>query len=106
MFNNVIEGRKNLFSFYVMPKYGKDMETYFTEQGKRLSLSSILRLGIKMIDVLEQVHQSGYIYCDLKLDNILAGDGSNLPDKADGNAFSNVSLNLIDFGFATKYIDR
>jgi serine/threonine protein kinase len=51
------------------------------------------------------VHKSGYIYGDLKLDNILAGCGETIPDGPTDNAFSNVSLNLIDFGFATKYLD-
>ena len=106
MFNNVIEGHKNLYSFYVMPRFGKDIDSYFTEQDKKFSLSTIVRLGIKMIDILEMVHKSGYIYGDLKLDNILAGFEDILPDEASGNAFSNVSLNLIDFGFATKYIDQ
>jgi serine/threonine protein kinase len=105
MFNNIVEGQKNLYSFYIMPRFGKDIETYFTEQDKKFSLSTIVRLGIKMIDILEMVHKSGYIYGDLKLDNILAGFGENLPEVSD-NAFSNVSLNLIDFGFATKYVDQ
>ena len=105
MFNNIVEGQKNLYSFYIMPRFGKDIETYFTEQDKKFSLSTIVRLGIKMIDILEMVHKSGYIYGDLKLDNILAGFGENLPEGSE-DAFSNVSLNLIDFGFATKYVDQ
>jgi serine/threonine protein kinase len=106
MFGNVVEGQKTLYSFYVMPKYGKDIDSYFHEQGKRFSLQSIVRLGIKVLDVLEQVHNSGYVYGDLKLDNILVGHGETLPNADAENAFANVSLNLIDFGFATKFVDR
>ena len=111
MFNNIVEGKKNLYSFYVMPKYGKDIEQYFQFQKKKLSLQSIIALGIKVIDMLEMVHNSGYIYGDLKLDNILIGDGQTLPkDTGNGiksdNCFQNVSLNLIDFGFATKFLDK
>ena len=80
MFNNVTEDRKNLYSFYVMPRFGEDIESYFQEQDKKFSLSTIVRLGIKMIDILEMVHKSGYIYGDLKLDNILTGFGEVLPE--------------------------
>ena len=31
----------------------------------------IADLGIKILDILKSVHDSGYIYGDLKLDNIL-----------------------------------
>lgn len=36
---------------------------------------SVIHLGMKVIDILETVHNSGYIYGDLKLDNILVGNG-------------------------------
>jgi serine/threonine protein kinase len=106
MFGNIVDGHKTLYSFYVMPKYGKDIDSYFHEQGKKFSLNSIVRLGIKSLDILEQVHNSGYIYGDLKLDNILVGQDETLPSGPSDNAFSNISLNLIDFGFATKFVDK
>ena len=89
-----------------MPRFGKDLDSFFSEQGKKLSLNSVVRLGIKVLDILEMVHNSGYIYGDLKLDNILAGHGENLPTGSVDNSFSNISLNLIDFGFATKFVDN
>ena len=110
MFSMVVaDGKKSLYSFYVMPKYGKDIESYFQSQDKKISLASIVHLGIKVLEMLEVVHEAGYIYGDLKLDNILIGEGEDLPENGTTptqNVFENVQLNLIDFGFASKYLDK
>lgn len=87
MFSNIVEGKKTLYSFYTMPRFGKDIEQYFQSQNKKLSLMSVIHLGIKIIDILEMVHNSGYIYGDLKLDNILVGHGDTLPNASAENAF-------------------
>lgn len=65
-------------------------------------------LGIAIINVLEQIHNAGYIYNDLKLDNILVDLNQSLPLKQSSNksVFENCKLRLIDFGFATSYIDK
>ena len=51
------------------------------------------------------VHKSGYIFGDLKLDNILVGENDSLPHGTE-NVFEDISLNLIDFGFARRYMDK
>ena len=48
---------------------------------------------------MEKVHESGYTYNDLKLDNILVGDVDQTPDKMH-------EIRLIDFGFAERYRDK
>jgi len=57
--------------------------------------------------MLEKIHVSGFIYNDLKLENILLGYGQKLPvDCTSGNCFQNVILTLVDFGFASRYINK
>jgi len=46
------------------------------------------------------IHETGYIYNDLKLDNILIGDDNDLPN----SKHSLYKIRLIDFGLAKKYI--
>jgi hypothetical protein len=36
-----------------MPRYGKTLEKYFEQQGRKWSRASILSLGIRLIDVFE-----------------------------------------------------
>ena len=65
-----------------MPKYGEDLETYFTNLNNRNiqpSNQSIYSFGIKMINQLKMIHQAGYLYCDLKLENILINLNDSLP---------------------------
>ena len=60
-----------------------------------------------MLNCFEKVHRAGFVYNDLKLDNIMVGFGQKLPDKyVDDDAFLNIDINLIDFGFSTPYVNR
>ena len=55
--------------------------------------------------MLEQIHMSGYVYNDLKLDNLMTDHNCKLPRESKGeNVFEDVKLTIIDFGFATKYV--
>jgi serine/threonine protein kinase len=72
-----------------------------------LSHESVFQIGLQLLDILEMIHNAGYIYNDLKLDNILLGYEQKLPaDCTQGNCVSKISINLVDFGFSTRYIDE
>jgi serine/threonine protein kinase len=48
------------------------------------------------------VHSAGYVYNDLKLDNLMIGFQESLnPDKE----LTSTSLHMVDFGFSSRYID-
>ena len=67
-------------------------------------------LGIRLLDILELIHDSGLVYNDLKPDNILVGYKDFVPDALHSphqdNIFSEASINLIDFGMATYWQDK
>ena len=50
-----------------------------------------------MIEIIEKLHETGYVYNDIKPDNICVGiyNKSNTDHK----------LKLIDFGLSTRYLD-
>ena len=51
------------------------------------------------MNCLEKVHNAGYVFNDLKLDNILVGDSEFSMD-------SRAEIRLIDFGFAERYQNK
>ena len=64
-----------------MPRFGYNLENYFEKYKNEISQESIYNLGIQIINILEKVHQAGFIYNDLKLDNLLIGFNDRLPTK-------------------------
>jgi len=86
--------------------FGKDEENYYMvinllgtslqqliNKNNKLSLSLILKLGIKIIIILKTIHEKGLVHRDIKPDNFLFG-------------LNNYNeLYLIDFGFCKSYID-
>lgn len=79
--------------YMVISLLGKSLESFKREQPTgRLSLSSVLNIGIQIIHLLESIHNAQLIHRDVKPDNFLFGLGDNKE-----------KIYLIDFGFCTKY---
>ena len=54
-----------------MPRYGIDLHKLFMLRKGQFTPQQICSLGIQLLNVFEQVHTAGYVFNDLKLDNIL-----------------------------------
>ena len=60
------------------------------------------------MNILEQIHSAGFVYNDMKLDNLLMDfnfDAKQIIENEE-NIFENNNVNLIDMGFATTYLDQ
>ena len=81
-----------------MGKLGRSLEDLFSERNitRKYSPKTVCQIGIKMLDCLQLLHQSGFLHNDLKLENIMVGDG-------DGQNMHEVRL--IDFGLATDLME-
>ena len=52
-------------------------------------------MGISLLNSLSLIHDAGFVYNDLKLDNLVIGDASG----------SINNIRIIDYGLARKYVD-
>jgi serine/threonine protein kinase len=96
-----------LMAWAIMPRCGMNLENYFEMMDHKMSKNSVYDAGTAILSMLEATHKAGYVFNDLKLDNVMVGYGQRLSKKiTTESVFSNCTLHLIDFGFATKYKDR
>ena len=91
-----------------MPQYGSTLYDIFEARRGNFSNESVYSLGIQLLNVLEQIHNAGYIFNDLKLDNLMLENSVDCRKikKSDGDIFLNNNVNIIDFGFATQYLEE
>jgi len=67
----------NQQSFIIMQKLGKNLESYLSQKESCFTMTTICQLGIQLVECIKKVHKIGYIHNDIKLDNILVGDGES-----------------------------
>ena len=71
-----------------------------------MSKTSIYDIGTALLTTLEATHKAGYVFNDLKLDNLMVGYNQKIFKKTPYGVsmFSQCSIHLVDFGYATKYL--
>ncbi|KAM8920797.1 serine/threonine-protein kinase VRK1 [Pelodytes ibericus] len=85
------EKNGNSYRFMVMDRFGTDLQKVFENLGKRFPHKTVLQLGLRLIDVLEYIHDHEYVHGDIKASNLL------LHHKNPDQVF------LVDFGLAYRY---
>ena len=63
--------------FYIMPRYGEDLLEVFKSFEMKFSVPSIVTIATSILSQLEKIHEHGYCFNDLKLDNLVVGFEQN-----------------------------
>ena len=92
--------------YIIMPCLGINLQNLFEERNGFFTSEQVYTLGIQILNILEQVHATGFVFNDLKLDNLLLNFDADVKSisKSKGNFFDSHNINMIDFGFATSYV--
>ena len=87
-------GKEGKFNYLVIDHLGKSLEELKNNSSGKLSLKTVLLMGLQMINRIEAVHSYGILHRDIKPDNFLIGnDNKNV-------------LYLIDFGLSKTYLKK
>lgn len=90
--------------FFINIGVGAHISKFILRKGHLVACENIYQFGSKMLMLLEAIHSCGYVYNNMKFENVITSDRQNIPKKGPIN-FKEICLNLMDFGLATPYID-
>ncbi|XP_016319436.1 serine/threonine-protein kinase VRK1-like [Sinocyclocheilus anshuiensis] len=57
--------------FMVMDRFGVDLQKKFEGNGKKFPRKLVLQLGLRLLDILEYIHDHEYVHADIKASNLL-----------------------------------
>lgn len=92
---------RKVWSYIIQDKLGRTLEDYLFERNEAFTEKTTLQVGIQLLDSIKMIHKAGFLYNDLKLNNIVVGDAAELPD----HSRSLHKIRVIDFGLAQRYHD-
>ena len=95
-----------LNAFLIMPRYGYNLEQLAENCGNKFSRETILDLGQRLVKLFEVIHGAGFVYNDLKLDNIMIGLNDKFRPAAGESSLKDCTIHLIDFGYCTKFLSK
>lgn len=68
--SHIYRGEK--YRFLILPRYERDLHEIFQEK-KVFNLKTVLIISIQILNVLEYIHNKGYVHSDIKASNIMLG---------------------------------
>lgn len=79
------------YRFMVIDRLGTDLQKKFEQSGKRFPRKLVLQLGLRLLDILEYIHEHEYVHADVKASNLM------LCHRDPNQVF------LVDYGLAYRY---
>lgn len=89
------KGKVDDYKYFVMNMYGYSIHYILKQQNtKKIKGALTIPISLKMLDIIQELHQSGFIHRDIKPSNFLLNQSDVSP------------IVLVDFGLSTRYISN
>ncbi|XP_031558453.1 serine/threonine-protein kinase VRK1-like [Actinia tenebrosa] len=79
--------------FLVMERYDKDVDQIFQQHNRRFDIRTVLMLGLRILDILEYIHENEYAHADIKGSNLMMGYSKGKKDQ----------VYLLDYGLTFRF---
>ncbi|XP_062046103.1 serine/threonine-protein kinase VRK1-like [Lepus europaeus] len=79
------------YRFMIMDRFGSDLQKIYEANARRFSWKTVLQLSLRILDVLEYIHEHEYVHGDIKASNLLLSYKN--PDQ----------VYVVDYGLAYRY---
>ena len=93
------KGMLDELPFIILQQLGLTINDLIRRNKQHFCTKTVVSIGIALLDLIERMHDKGYIHCDVKPDNIMIGDYKNELNEMN-------QLYLIDFGISMPYQDE
>jgi serine/threonine protein kinase len=91
--------------YMVIDLLGKSLQTISSDYNKSVPIEIVRIYAKQMVQIIQAVHERGFIHRDIKPPNFMTGITSSNENEKNENTTTSDKIFLIDFGMSRTYID-
>lgn len=94
--------------FFIRPANGRLLMQFIKEKLCMMKNQNVYKIGLQVLDLIEAVHSTGYVYNNINLNSIALNPGQQMNVTKDGHVTfeESMNLNLINFKDISPYLDN
>ena len=97
-----------IYNFIVMNRVGMSLRELAQKRHGNFTKESICSLGIQLVNVLEIIHEAGFVYNNLNLDCVNFDNDIDVSmlNITEDDIFHTHNINIVNYDLATPYLNN